>query len=145
MTFDCVVDASVGIKLLLIEPLSDRADALFDHLTNSPPARFYVLDLFFIECASILWKYVNFYEYPSETAEQDLADLVQLPLRVLPTVELAEDALRLAVDEEIAAYDAAYVALSQRLSLPLVTADEALVKHFEEKTNFDVRSLADWP
>ena len=144
MTFDCVVDASVGIKLFLVEPLSDRADALFDHLTNSPPARFYVPDLFFIECTNILWKYVNFYDYPSGTAEQDLADLVQLPLRVVPTVELAEEALRLAVNQEIAAYDAAYVLLAQRLSLPLVTADEPLVKRFEE-TNFDVRFLADWP
>jgi predicted nucleic acid-binding protein len=144
MTFDCVVDASVGIKLFLVEPLSDRADALFDHLTNSPPARFYVPDLFFIECTNILWKYVNFYDYPSETAEQDLADLIQLPLRVVPTVELAEEALRLAISQEIAAYDAAYVVLSQQLSLPLVTADEPLAKRFEE-TNFDVRFLADWP
>ncbi len=144
MTFDCVVDASVGIKLFLVEPLSDRADALFDHLTNSPPARFYVPDLFFIECTNILWKYVNFYDYPSGTAEQDLADLVQLPLRVVPTVELAEEALRLAVNQDIAAYDAAYVLLAQRLSLPLVTADEPLVKRFAE-TNFDVRFLADWP
>jgi predicted nucleic acid-binding protein len=144
MTFDCVVDASVGIKLFLVEPLSDRADALFDHLTDSPPARFYVPDLFFIECTNILWKYVNFYDYPSEAAEQDLADLIQLPLRVVPTAELAEEALRLAISQEIAAYDAAYVVLSQRLSLPLVAADEPLVKRFE-KTNFDVRFLADWP
>ena len=144
MTFDCVVDASVGIKLFLVEPLSDRADALFDHLTNSPPARFYVPDLFFIECTNILWKYVSFYDYPSETAEQDLADLIQLPLRVVPTVELAQEALRLAISQETAAYDAAYVVLSQQLSLPLVTADEPLVKRFEE-TNFDVRFLADWP
>jgi predicted nucleic acid-binding protein len=144
MTFDCVVDAGVGIKLFLIEPLSDRTDALFDHLTHSPPARFYVPDLFFIECTNILWKYVNFYDYPSETAEHDLADLVQLPLRVVPTVELAEQALRLAVNQKIAAYDAAYVVLAQRLSLPLVTADEPLVQRFEE-THFDVRFLADWP
>jgi predicted nucleic acid-binding protein len=144
MTFDCVVDASVGIKLFLVEPLSDRADALFDHLTHSPPARFYVPDLFFIECTNILWKYVNVYDYPSETAEQDLADLIQLPLRIVPTVELAEEALRIAISQEIAAYDAAYVVLSQRLSLPLVTADEPLVKRFEE-TNFDIRFLADGP
>jgi predicted nucleic acid-binding protein len=144
MTFDCVVDASVGIKLFLVEPLSDQADALFDHLTNSPPARFYVPDLFFIECTNILWKYVNFYDYPSETAEQDLADLIQLPLRVVSTVELAEEALCLAISQEIAAYDAAYVVLSRQLSLPLVTADEPLVKRFEE-TSFEVRFLADWP
>ena len=26
---ECVVDASIGIKLFISEPLSDRADALF--------------------------------------------------------------------------------------------------------------------
>ena len=48
-SFDCVVDASVGIKLFLVEDLSEQADALFDHLADQPPARFYVPDLFFIE------------------------------------------------------------------------------------------------
>ncbi len=28
MSYDCVVDASVAVKLFLVEPLSDRADAL---------------------------------------------------------------------------------------------------------------------
>ncbi len=38
-SFDCVVDASVGIKLFLVEELSERADALFDHLTDAPAAK----------------------------------------------------------------------------------------------------------
>lgn len=144
MTYDCVVDASVAIKLFLVEPLSDRVDALFDHVTHSPPARFYVPDHFFVECTNILWKYVRFYDYPPQTAEQDILDLIRLPLHVVPTVELAEKALRLAISQDITAYDAAYVVLSQRLSLPLVTADQPLVQHFAE-TRSDVRFLADWP
>jgi predicted nucleic acid-binding protein len=52
--FDCVVDASVGIKLFLKEPLSERADILFSRLVDDPPARFYVPDLFFVECANVL-------------------------------------------------------------------------------------------
>ena len=50
MSHDCVVDASVAIKLFLREELSDRAAALFAQLTLSPPARFFVPDHFFIEC-----------------------------------------------------------------------------------------------
>ena len=80
--FDCVVDASLGIKLFLVEPLSDQADALFGHLDDDPPSRFYVPDLFFIECANILWKYVHRFGYPSHAAQQDIADLIKLPLRV---------------------------------------------------------------
>ena len=144
MTLHCVVDASVAIKLFLLEPLSHRADALFDLLSNSPPARFYVPDLFFAECANILWKYVRHFGYSAKTAHQDLSDLLNLPFRVTPTADLVEDALELAVTHDITIYDAVYVALGQRLSLPLVTADEALVRRLAD-TGLDVRSLTDWP
>jgi predicted nucleic acid-binding protein len=144
MGVDCVVDASVGIKLFLVEPLSDRADALFAHLITPPPARFYVPDLFFIECTNILWKYTRRYGYAPEAALQDVADLTRLPLQAVSTADLAETALALAVAHEISAYDAAYMALAQRLSLPLVTADETLVRHLLG-TEMDVRWLGAWP
>ncbi len=142
--FDCVVDASVGIKLFLVERLSARADALFDHLTGAPPARFYVPDLFFIECTNILWTYVRRFDYPAETAQQDVANLARLPLQSVFTSALSADALTLAVEHGSTACDAAYVALAQHLSLPLVTADEALVRRFAG-VGPDVRFLGDWP
>ena len=141
-SFDCVVDASVGIKLFLIEPLSERADDLFAHLNDDPPARLYVPDLFFIECANILWKYARRFGYAAEAAAQDVADLVRLPLQTVSMAALAEDALALAVQYGSSAYDAAYVALAQRTTLPLVTADEALVRRFDA-TGLDVRFLGD--
>ena len=142
--FDCVVDASVGIKLFLIEPLSDQADVLFSHLDDDPPSQFYVPDLFFIECTNILWKYVRRFGYPADAAQQDVAHLTRLPLQVMPTVALAEAALELSVQHGSTAYDSAYIALAQKLSLPLVTADEALARRFEN-TSLDVRFLRDWP
>jgi predicted nucleic acid-binding protein len=142
--FDCVVDASVGIKLFLVEPLSERADALFDHLTDALPACLYVPDLFTIECANILWKYVRRFGYPPEVARQDVADLVRLPVRPVPTAALAEPALLLAMRWEISAYDATYVALADRLSLPLATADETLVRKLTS-AGLDARFLGDWP
>jgi len=142
--FDCVVDASVGIKLFLAEPLAERADALFAHLSDDPPARLYVPELFFIECANILWKYVRRFSYAAEAATQDVRDLVSLPLQTVSMASLVEDALAVAVRYGSTAYDSAYVALARRLALPLVTADEALVQRFEG-TGVDVRSLADWP
>ena len=144
MSFDCVVDASVGTKLFLLEPLSDRADVLFAHLTDNPPARFYVPDLFFIECTSVLWKYVHCFDYPLESAHQDVADLTGLPLRTVSTGELAGEALEIAAIHGITAYAASYVALARRLSLPLVTADESLVRCLAEMA-FDVRWLGEWP
>jgi predicted nucleic acid-binding protein len=141
---DCVVDASVGIKLFLVEPLAGRADLLFASLTVTPPARLYVPDLFYVECTNILWKYVRRFGYSPKAARQDVADLVRLSLQVASTADLAEDALALALDHGITAYDAAYVSLAQKLSLPLVTADEALVRRLDG-TGLDVRLLGDWP
>jgi predicted nucleic acid-binding protein len=70
--------------------------------------------------------------------------LVRLPLRSASTASLAEASLALALDRGATAYDAAYVALAQELSLPLVTADEALVRRLEG-TSLDVRWLGEWP
>lgn len=144
MSYDCVVDASVGIKLFLDEPLSERADALFDHLADEAPARFFVPDLFFIECANILWKYVQYHGYPREDAQQDVIDLGNLNLRTVPAHELIEAALQIANDCGITAYDASYVALSRKLDLPLVTADEPLARRLMGG-EFDVRWLGNWP
>ena len=76
---DCVVDASVAIKLFLDEELSDRARNLIGQLGRGSPPRFYVPDHFFIECANVLWKYVSFFDYGREAALEDLMDLRQLP------------------------------------------------------------------
>jgi predicted nucleic acid-binding protein len=142
--YDCVVDASVGIKLFLVEPLAERADALFAHLADDPPARLYVPDLFFVECANVLWKYVQRFDYAVEVALQDVQDLTSLPLQTVPMAALAEEALAIACRFGSTAYDSAYVALARRLELPLVTADAALVQRFDG-TGLDVRALAEWP
>ena len=120
---------------------SHQCDAL---PTDTPPARFYVPDPFFIECTNILWKYVRRFDYPAEAAQQDVVDLTRLPLQSVSTAALASDALPLAVEYGSTTYDAAYVALARRLSLPLVTADDALVRRFVE-TDHSFRSLGDWP
>ena len=73
-------------------------------------------------------------------ARQDAADLRGLGLRVVPTQELVEEALQIALDQGITAYDASYVALAGKLTLPLVTADEPLTRRLAG-TEFDVRWL----
>jgi predicted nucleic acid-binding protein len=144
LSYDCVIDASVGIKLFLVEALSKQARALFAHLTDPLPAQFFVPDLFFVECTNILWKYVRRFGYPSQSARQDVADLVCLPVQAVPTGALVGSALELAIEHGLTAYDASYVALADRLALPLVTADERLVRSLEG-VHLDVRSLVDWP
>jgi len=56
----CIVDASVAVKLVITEVHSNVAHGLFAHLGADPMARFYVPELFYAECANILWKQVQF-------------------------------------------------------------------------------------
>jgi predicted nucleic acid-binding protein len=127
----CVVDASVGIKLFVDEPLSDQAHALFAKLTEDPPAELYVPDLFYIECTNILLKYMRRFGRSLEDSQADLADLNLLAMKSTPTADLMEDALLLASQKNLTAYDACYAVLVQRLDIPLITADEPMAKAIE--------------
>ncbi|MCJ7624595.1 MAG: type II toxin-antitoxin system VapC family toxin [Anaerolineaceae bacterium] len=132
MIYECIVDASVGIKLFLEEDGSTQASQLFRQLAENPRARFYVPDLFFVECANILWKYVRRFGYPAKNARQDVADLQALALRTISTADLIALALELALTYGITAYDASYAALAQHRNLPLVTADESLISKLQK-------------
>ena len=122
-----VVDASVAIKLFIKEPLSDQAESLFSIL-EAAPAALYVPDLFFIECTNILWKHIKRFGYPEGKAHEDLAALKALSLHRFATTDLMEDALGIAVAHDITAYDGCYVALGKQLKIPVVSADEKLVR-----------------
>ena len=138
----CVVDASVGIKLFVVEPLSPEAHALFGQLAADPPSRLYVPDLFYIECANVLWKYTQRLGLAAEDARDYIAQLGLLALRTVSTAELLADTLDIALAHRITAYDAAYVALAGQLGLPLITADERLVRALSG-SSFSVQWLGD--
>ena len=138
-----VVDASVGIKLFVEEELSDAAHALFALLKHERPVRLVVPDLFYIECTNILWKYHQRFGLSRADAEVAVDQLGQLLLHSTPTAALTADALSLAITHGITAYDAAYIALAQRLAIPLVTADAALMRKLAGAP-FDLRWLGAW-
>jgi predicted nucleic acid-binding protein len=140
--FHCVVDASVAVKLFLAEPLAAEAIALFGLLTD-PVISFHVPDLFYVECANIFWKYVQRGLATSSQASGYLSALKALPLQRTPTFDLVDDALALAVNQGITAYDACYVSLAQRLGLPFITADQKLVNKLAA-TGLPVTWLGAW-
>lgn len=127
MSRSLVIDASVAVKLLVEEPLSDRARGLFRRLEREPGLRFWAPDHLFAECANVLWKYVRRFGYAPTSARHEIADLAALPFQTVPTRQLAAISLDLAIEWNVAVYDAAYLALALGLNAPLVTADEALV------------------
>ena len=126
-----VVDASVGIKLFVEEPLSDQAHALFTKLTKDPPAELYVPDLFYIACTNILLKYMRRFGRSLEDSQADLADLKTLVLKTVSTAELMEDAILLASQKNLTAYDACYAVLARQLNIPLITADKPMAQAVE--------------
>lgn len=137
---DCVVDASVGAMLFLLEPLSPNAHKLFEGLAASPPRRLFVPDLFYVECANVLLKHVRRGGYSVREARRDLADLRSLALTAVPTYKLVDGALSIAEAEGITAYDGCYVALADELEVPLITADMKLVRRLAG-TAHQVRAL----
>lgn len=124
----CVMDASVGIKLFIEEEFSDEVQRLFVKLGEDPQAEIHVPDLFYIECANILLKYTRRFDRPLEDSLADIKDLGKLAFKTTSTLELIEDALQLASEKNLTAYDACYAVLAQKLGLPLITADAPLAK-----------------
>jgi predicted nucleic acid-binding protein len=137
-----VVDASVGIKLFIEEPGSNQAHALFSHLADQPPLRLAVPDLFYLECANILWKAVSRWGLPEYDASILLARLLELNLQVTPSLEVVAEAFTIAAAHGITVYDAVYVALAHVLDALLVTADDKFVRALAESEHRVVR-LAD--
>jgi predicted nucleic acid-binding protein len=118
-----VIDASVAAKVFLPVPLSAEATTLIG-LASNPVNQLHVPALLYAECANIFWKQV---QRGNANAVQVLADIVRLrtvPLIATPTFDLVDDALSIALARAVSAYDACYVALAQRLGVPLVTADQ---------------------
>jgi predicted nucleic acid-binding protein len=121
-----VVDASVAAQVVSPEPLTAQATALFSLLPGNRAA-FHVPELFYIECANIFWKKSQRGVCSESQAVQALTDLLALPLIATANAVLAVDALKLAFQLGITAYDACYIALAERLSVSFITADQKLV------------------
>jgi predicted nucleic acid-binding protein len=114
-----------GLKPHLAEALSAEPQALFTCLTD-PASVFHVPDLFYAECANILWKQAQRGNCTPAHTTTHYAALARLPLQRTATADLCADALRLALAHGITAYDACYFALAQRQGVPLITADQKL-------------------
>lgn len=140
---DCVVDASVAVKLYVIEDLGDRADRLFSHLEAMPPATMWAPELMRLECAAVFWKHMRRNGIGLGHALQAVEQLSKLRLVWVPTAPLVRRALELAAAHDITVYDATYVALASMQGLPLVTADERLVRCLDG-TDIEAIALADY-
>lgn len=101
-----------------------------------------VPDLFFVECANVLWKNVARSLLTRADASEALTDLRSLSIPSWPTEILVEAALLIAATYGVTACDACYVALAEATGWPLVTADLRLVRSLRNSP-FVVMSLSE--
>jgi predicted nucleic acid-binding protein len=117
-----VVDASVAVKWVIPEVLSDRADAIreqADHLLAP--------DLLLPEAANALWKKLIRREITAREAARALDLLMASGLDLRPSAPLLGRALGLARRLRRPVNDCVYLALAQREGATLVTADRRLL------------------
>lgn len=114
-----VADASAIAELLLAHPKASAIRAVL-----APHPELHVPEHFHVELLSVLRRYSVRGELSERRALQALTALRELRAVSYPVVELAD-----AIWEKrarLTAYDAAYLALAQRLDVELVTLDAGL-------------------
>lgn len=137
----CVVDACVAAKWVLPaagEGLLDQANRLIErHVRHD--LQLLAPALIEAEIGNVLWKAVGRKRISRQRAENSLRRFIELGIQTIPTHELLDRALQIAVDCDRSFYDSLYVALALATKTELITADERLVNAMGSR--FPVRWL----
>src|SRR5258708_6662320 len=100
----CVVDASLGVKLVVNEPDSSKAQQLLAHLPD-PATKIHVPELFFLECANAFWKLVQRKNLSAAMAIQHFQQIKTCALQVSSIIPFADEALNIALQFGATVYD----------------------------------------
>lgn len=117
-----VVDASALLEVLLRTPNAARIEARI----LAPEETLHAPHLLDLEVAQVLRRYCANGEIASERGRNALQDLADLPIERYPHVLFLPRIW--ALRQDVTAYDAAYLALAEALSAPLVTCDRRLAR-----------------
>ena len=132
-----IVDASVAVRFLLIEDLSDKARLVLEGFRDDV-IELKAPSLVRYEVGNTLWKAVRQRLISASEASQKFSDFLKLQL---DSVELDEqecrDALAWAIRNDATYYDSVYVKASEKTGATLLTADDAL----HEKASKDVPTM----
>ena len=117
-TSDLVLDASVALAALLLEPLHRQALSVIERAT-AEGSRCLCPDSFDVECAAGITRAVRRGRIRRESGSRHGSSSSRCLSSGIRVELLGMDALRIAADCGISAYDAMYVALSSAEGLPL--------------------------
>jgi len=117
-----VVDASVVAKWVVEEDHSREAALLLDWDARHAP------DHWLAEAANVLWAKVFHGDLTAADAEERTTVLLRSPVIGTPIASLMVRAFAISVTHRVTIYDSLYVALAEKRGIPLVTADERLIR-----------------
>jgi predicted nucleic acid-binding protein len=120
-----VLDSSIALAFVYSEETTAPVAQVFESLAREGA---WVPGLWRLEVANVLEMGVRRKRHSSEFRDVTLADLAQLPVQVDGETDRSAwgATLRLAERYRLTLYDAAYLELALRRSLPLATLDEDL-------------------
>lgn len=118
-----ILDASVGIKILVEEEDSCIIEKLIKQAYDNENSMIFVPDLFYVECANIIWKKVTRKLIRNEDALSLIDNLNTQNFICVSNKDLITKTCQIALKYNISAYDACYAALAELKNLPLITAD----------------------
>lgn len=123
-----VLDASVAVKWFLPRLGEGLVDEAFELLRRHGEGEieFTSPDLFWPEFGNVLWKAVRLGRWSSLAAAKALHQMRAQRLNTVPSGDLIEDALLIAVAHNRTVYDSLYIALAVQSDAEFVTADERL-------------------
>lgn len=137
------IDANIAVKTVVNEDLSEKADAL---VVNALDSRISLIapHFFDAEIYSAIRKKVYTGEITAKAGDAAFEDLKDFPIYLLPTVKLRDRTWEIAKQFGLRwLYDAFYVALAEKRSCVLWTADMELYRAVKDKFDF-VKALEDY-
>jgi predicted nucleic acid-binding protein len=117
-----VLDTSVAIKWFFKEPYEKEALLLRDAFREGLCFLF-APDLIYPEFANTVWKRINFYNLSPEEGVQIVRTFQRVPLEIVASKDFLEEAFSIAVQYKCTVYDALFLALSNKRSCQIITAD----------------------
>ena len=117
-----VIDASVLIKLFFEEDHSDRAEQCV-----RAAGELHAPDLIWAEAGNVIWKRYRRGDLSEEDAAAIAMQMMGLPIRIHPAVDLVLDALSFAMRFDRTVYDSLYVALAVMTNSTMISGDRRLV------------------
>ncbi len=124
---DFVVDASMALKWFFIDEADDVSQRLFLRLSSGAAI---VPELWPLEMTNALLAAERARRITSEDLVSAISRIQRLPIKIDgETASRAfSETLKLAREQTLTAYDAAYLELATRVNLPLATADRDLIR-----------------